>query len=84
MNTHQLLNKYNAIRLAVHAYHDLTHNTLLQEDVSPWNGKKMEEMSSNLLPVVTQSLQGGSPAQHPILDHAVGCTLGLFEFNQYF
>jgi len=43
----------------------------------------MNEMSLILLGIVTQSLQGGSPAQHPILNHAMGCTPAWFELSMY-
>jgi hypothetical protein len=43
----------------------------------------MQEMSRYLLGVVTQSLQGGSPAQHPIFNRAMECTLALLEFYKY-
>jgi len=41
------------------------------------------EMGRNLLGVVTQSLWGGSPAQRPIFNHAIMCTLALLEFYTY-
>jgi len=40
-------------------------------------------MSRYLLGVVTQSLRGGSPTQHPIFNHAIECTRALFEFYMY-
>jgi len=43
----------------------------------------MQEMSRYLLGVVTQSLQGGSPAQRPIFNHAIECTRVLLEFCMY-
>jgi hypothetical protein len=43
----------------------------------------MKEMSRYLLGVVTQSLQGGSPAQRPKFNRAIQCTLALFEFSIY-
>jgi hypothetical protein len=43
----------------------------------------MKEMSWYLLGVVTQSLQGGSPAQCPKFNRAIECTLALFEFYIY-
>jgi hypothetical protein len=63
----------------VPAYHDLTPNTKSYEEVSQWNGKEMKEMSRYLLGVVTQSLRGGSPTQHPIFNHTIECTCGLLE-----
>jgi len=53
MNTHQWLDKYNAIWLSVPAYHDLTLHNTSYEEVSQWNGKEMKEMSQDLLGVVT-------------------------------
>ena len=40
-------------------------------------------MSQYLLGVVTQSLRGGSPAQHPTFNHAIECTQALLEFYMY-
>jgi hypothetical protein len=40
-------------------------------------------MSRYLLGVVTQSLRGGSPTQHPIFNHAMECTRALLEFYMY-
>jgi hypothetical protein len=77
MKTHKRLDKYNAIWLSVPAYHDLTTKNKAYEEVSQWNGKEMKEMSRYLLGVVTQSLQGESPAQCPIFNHAIECTESL-------
>jgi len=40
-------------------------------------------MSRYLLGIVTQSLQGGSPAQHPICNRAIESTRALLEFHMY-
>jgi len=40
-------------------------------------------MSQYLLGVVTQSLQGGSPAQRPIFHCAIECRWALLEFYMY-
>jgi len=40
-------------------------------------------MSPYLLEVVTQLLQRGSPAQRPIINHAIECTRALLEFYMY-
>jgi hypothetical protein len=40
-------------------------------------------MSGNLLGVVTQSQQGGNPAQRPIFNCAFECTQALLEFYMY-
>ena len=83
MKTHKQLHKYNAIWLSMPAYHDLTAKNKSYEEVSQWNGKEMKEMSQYLLGVVTQSLQGGSPAQCPIFNRAMNCTRALLEFYMY-
>jgi len=83
MKTHERLDKYNAIWLSLPAYHDLTPKNKSYEEVSQWNGKEMKEMSQYLLAVVTQSLQGGSPAQHPIFNRAIECTWAFLEFYMY-
>jgi len=83
MKTHERLDKYNAIRLSVPAYHDLTPKNKSYEEVSQWNGKEMKEMSWYLLGVVTQSLRGGSPIQHPIFNCVIQCNRGLLEFFMY-
>jgi hypothetical protein len=83
MKIHKRLDKFNAIWLSVPAYHDLTPKNKSHEELSQWNGKEMKEMSRYLLVVVTQSLQGGSPAQRPIFNHAIECTRALFEFYMY-
>jgi hypothetical protein len=62
MQTHQWLDKYNAIWLSVPAYHDLTPKNESYEEVSQWNGKQTNEMSRYLLRVVTQSVRGRSTA----------------------
>jgi len=77
MKTHEQFDKYNAIWLSVSAYHDLTPKNKSYEVVSEWNGKEMKEMSRYLLGVVTQSLQGGNPPQHPIFKGAIECTPAL-------
>jgi hypothetical protein len=43
----------------------------------------MKEMNRYLLQVVTQSLQGGSPAQHRMFDYAIECTWASLEFYMY-
>jgi len=83
MKTQERLDKYNAIWLSVPAYHDLTTKNKSYEEVSHWNGKEMKEMSVYLLGVVTQCLRGGSPAQHPIFNHAIEITPALLEFYMY-
>jgi len=83
MKTHERLDKYNAIWLSVPAYHGLTPKNKSYEKVSQWNGKEMKEMSRYLLRVVTQSLQGGSPAQCPVFNRAIECTPELLEFYMY-
>jgi len=83
MKTHERLDKYNAIWLSVPAYHDLTPKNKSYEKVSQWNVKEMKEMSRYLLGVVTQSLRGGSPTQHPVFNHAIECTWALLEFYMY-
>ena len=40
-------------------------------------------MSRYLLRVVTQSPRGGSPAQRPVFNRAIECTLALLEFYMY-
>jgi len=83
MKRHEWLDKYNAIWLSVPAYHDLTPKNKLYEGVSQWNEKEMKEMSRYMLGVVTQSLRGGSPTQHPIFNRAIECTRALLEFYMY-
>jgi len=53
------------------------------EEVSQWNEKEMKEMSWYLLGVVTQSLQGGSPAQRPIFNGGSQCTWALLAYYTY-
>jgi len=43
----------------------------------------MKEISQYLIAVVTQSLQGGSPAQPPIFNRAIESTQALLEFYMY-
>ena len=83
LKTHDHLDKYNAIWLSVPAYHDLTPKNMSYEEVSQWNGEEMKQMSWYLLRVVTQSLQGGSPAQRPVFSRAIECTRALSEFYMY-
>jgi hypothetical protein len=83
MKTHELLGKYNAIWSSVPAYHDLNPKKKSYEKVSHWNGQEMKEMCQYLLGVVTQSLQGGSPAQRLKFNHAIQCTRALLEFYMY-
>jgi hypothetical protein len=83
MKTHERLDKYNAIWLSVPAYHDLTPKNMSYEEVSQWNRKEKKEMSRYLLEIVTQSLQGGSPAQRPIFNRAIECTRALLEVCMY-
>jgi len=40
-------------------------------------------MSQYLLVVITQSLRGGSPAQHLIFNHAIECTSALLQLYMY-
>jgi len=83
METHEGLDKYNAIWLSVPAYHDLTPKHKSYEDISQWNEKEMKEMSQYLIGVVTQSVRGGSPAQRPIFNSTIEWTWALLEFNMY-
>jgi hypothetical protein len=43
----------------------------------------MKEISRYLLRVVTQTLQGGSPAQRPVFNRPIECTWLLLEFYMY-
>jgi hypothetical protein len=52
MNRHELLDMYNAVKLSVPAYHDLTPQNKSSEEVSQRNGTKIKEMSRYLLRVV--------------------------------
>ena len=83
MKMHKRLDKYNATRISVPAYHDLTPKNMSYADVSQWNGKEMMEMSRYLLGVVTQSRRGESPAQRPICNLAIECTRALLDFYMY-
>jgi len=83
MKMHKRLNKNNAIWLPVPAYQDITPRDILDEELSQWNGKEMKEMSRYLLRVVTQSLRGGSPAQHRILNNPIECPRALLKVYMY-
>jgi hypothetical protein len=83
METNERLDKYNAIWLTVPAYHDFTPKNKSYEEVCRWKGKEMKEMSQYLLGVVTQSLRGGSPTQHPLFNPAIECRRALLEFYMY-
>jgi len=83
MKTQKHRDKYNGIWLSMAAYHNLTPKNTSYEEVSQWNRKEMNEMSRYLLGVVTQSLQGGSPAQRPSFNRAIECTRALLEFYMY-
>jgi hypothetical protein len=65
------------------AYHDHKLKNRSYEELSQWDGKEMKEMSWYLIGVVTQSLQGGSPAQRPIFNRAIQCTGAFLEFYRY-
>jgi hypothetical protein len=71
------LSKYNAVSVSVPAYPDLALTNTSNEEGSHWNGKKMKEMSRNLLGVVTQSQQGGGPTQHAMVNSAIECTWAM-------
>jgi len=83
MKTQERLDKYNPIWLSDPAYHDLTPKNKSYEEISEWNVKEMREMSRYLLGVVTQSLQGWGPSQHPIFKRAIVRTRALLEFYMY-
>jgi len=83
MKTHKGLDKYNKIWFSVPAYHDLTPKNKSYEEVSQWNGQAMKDMSWYLLEVVSQSIQGGSPTQHPIVNRAVKCRWALLKFCKF-
>jgi len=71
MKTHKQLDKYNSILFSLPVHHDLTPKTNSYEGVSQWNGKGIEGMSRYLDGVVTQSAQGGSPAQSLIFNRPI-------------
>jgi len=83
LTTHTQGDKYNALCLSVRAYHDLTPKHKLFEHCSQWNGKEMPEMSRYLHRVVTQTVRGLSPAQHPTLNHVIKFTPVLLQFDMY-
>jgi hypothetical protein len=83
MKSHELLDKYNAIRLSMPAYHCLIPQTKSYEEVFQWNGKEMKEMSRYLHGVVTKSLQGGSPSKRSIFNGIIECTWVMLEFFIY-
>jgi hypothetical protein len=58
MKKHEWLDMYNAIWLSRYAYQDLTPKTKSYEEVSPWKGQEMKEISRYLDGVVTRSLRG--------------------------
>jgi hypothetical protein len=71
LKMHKQLDKYNTDWISVPAYHNITPSNKSNEDICQWNGKEMKGMSWSLLGVVTESLQGGSPAQCPIYNCAI-------------
>jgi hypothetical protein len=83
MKTDERLNKYNALWLYVPVYRDLTPKNKSYDEVSQWNGKKMNKISRYLLGVVTQSLPDGNPTQHPISNCTIECTRALLIFYMY-
>jgi hypothetical protein len=83
MTTYQRLNKNSATWLTVPGYPDLTPNTNSYKEVSQWIGNKIDELSRYLLGIVTQSLRGGSPAQHAVFNRAIECTWALLAFYLY-
>jgi hypothetical protein len=74
MKTHERLDKNNANWVSVSGTHNLILQHMSYEEVSQWNGKKMTQMSTQLFGVVTQSLRGRSPAQHPIFNGSLEYT----------
>jgi len=83
IETQEWLDKNNAIWLSVPAYHDLRPKHESYDESSQWNVKEMKEMSWYLPRVATQTLRGSSPAQCPILNHAIECIQALLEFYMY-
>jgi len=83
MKIHEWLDKTNAIRLSVPAYHNLMPKYKSYEEVSQWNGKQMKEISRYLLGVVTQSPRGRCRAQCLTFNHATECTRALLEFYMH-
>jgi len=83
MKTHEWLDIFNAIRLSVPLYHDLTPKNKSYDEVSQWNGKEIPEMSRYLLGVVIQSPRGGNPAESPRFNCTIECTWALLEFSMY-
>jgi hypothetical protein len=81
--THRQLNKDDAIWLSLPAYHNLTPKTQSNEDDSIVNGKESKEVSRYLLRVVTQSLGGGCPNEHSIVNHSIECLRALLQFSMY-
>jgi hypothetical protein len=55
MNTYKQLDQCNAVKLSIPAYRNLTPNNMSHEEVSEWNGKRMQERSQYLLGVVAHS-----------------------------
>jgi len=43
----------------------------------------MERISQDLLGVVTESLRGGSPTQHPMFNRTIECTWAMLELYMY-
>jgi hypothetical protein len=83
MKSYKPLDKYNAIWLSAPASHNLTSNEKSSEEVSQLNGKELKDMHRYLRGVVTQSVQGASPAQRPIFNRPIECTLALLQFYTY-
>jgi len=83
MKMHKRLDKYNAILLSMPAFNDLTPKNKSYADVSQSNGKVMKKLSRYLVGVATQSLRGGSPAQHPICNRAIEFIWVLLQFYMY-
>jgi hypothetical protein len=83
IKTHERLDKYNAIWLAIPAYHDLTPNNMSFEIVAQWNGNKMKEVSWYQHGVVTKSLGGRSPVQSSIFNPTIQCPWALSELYMY-
>jgi hypothetical protein len=83
LKTHERLDKFNAIWRSVPVSHDLTRENQSYVEDSKWIGKEMKEMRRYHLGIVTQSLQGGSPPQRPVVNCGMECTRGLLEFYIY-
>jgi hypothetical protein len=83
LKEHQRLERFNNVWLSVPAYRTMSAPGKAYREISHWTGKELKKMSTFLLAVLRNALNGSTPTQRSLFDRAIRCSRALLEFLFY-